>query len=198
MLELLLLFLLNTSLPQGGVADAVAAQPIEARAVGDTAQGAIVAGSGFATITPDLKLWSAPERDDAEETLNFICDKPACAETFALDLSKIEYSADGKALTREQWLKAMTKIGPATKPYQSGKGLVTYAKPTTIVKANGQAAVLIQARVEMPGGVIWNTFSLSFPRKNHYVRVAITGSSKAREKSQALLMETIKSVKIPE
>ena len=157
----------------------------------------VIAGNGYALFDRDPKIWGEPVIDKSDDSVGFSCSSKQCGDGFDLDISKTEYTDDGKTLTHDQWLKAMTTIGPKTKPVVTGKSKVTFPNPGRIVSVSREKAALIESRIVFSNGKVWSGFSLNFPRDPFYVRVAVTGPLKLRDKVRAMVFETVKRVKVP-
>ncbi len=157
----------------------------------------VIAGEGYALFDRDPKIWGEADIDKSDNSAGFSCNSNQCGDGVNLDISKTEYSDDGKTLTHDEWLHAMTKIGPKTKPIVSGSSKVTFPNSGRIVTASREKAALIESRIVSSSGKIWSGFSLNFPRDAFYVRVAVTGPLKLRDKVRAMVFETVKRVKVP-
>ena len=157
----------------------------------------VIVGEGYALFDRDPKIWGEAEIDKSDNSVGFNCNAKQCGDGVNLDISKTEYSDDGKTLTHDAWLKAMTTIGPKTKPIVTGKSKVTFPNSGRIVTASREKAALIESRIVSSSGKIWSGFSLNFPRDAFYVRIAVTGPLKLRDKVRAMVFETVKRVKVP-
>ncbi len=157
----------------------------------------VIAGEGYALFDRDPKIWGEAVVDKSDNSVGFNCNSQQCRGGFDLDISKVEYSDDGKTLTHDEWLKAMTTIGPKTKPIVTGSGKVTFPNSGRIVTISREMAALVETRIVTSGGKIWSGFSLNFPREKVYVRIAVTGPVKLRDKVRAMVFEAVGRTKVP-